>query len=393
MPKTVLLTLGRLPKALELARALYSQGARVIVAEPFGLHVCKASRAVHRSIRVSAPNTNPEAYSDEIADIIRRENIDLVIPVSEEALYATAIADRLPDSCRIFGPGHEQIVRLHDKLLFNRRACEHGLDVPETHPAGSIQARALSQRADYVIKPAHGCSGIGVSLHRKEEPIGSAANQPGLLVQSRLRGRHISSFTIAHNGRVVSTILYQGRIYAGTVCVCFERVDDCPLAHAWVSRFVAAENYSGFISFDFIEDDDGLPHAIECNPRITSGIHFADPTSLARAVLHPDQIESVSLRTTSTFQEGHTALLEVYGALMRPTEFARRLKAFLGAKDVLFRLDDPLPFLLFTPLSWPVLRQVLTSRTTLGEAATRDITWTAQGDSQPADAPEISLDA
>ena len=46
MQKTVLLTLGRLPKALELARALHDEGARVIVAEPFGAHVCKVSRAV-----------------------------------------------------------------------------------------------------------------------------------------------------------------------------------------------------------------------------------------------------------------------------------------------------------------------------------------------------------
>ena len=72
MPKTVLLTLGRLPKALELARALHQAGARVIVAEPFGLHVCRASRSVAKSIRVPAPNTDPAAYLDALEAIVRQ---------------------------------------------------------------------------------------------------------------------------------------------------------------------------------------------------------------------------------------------------------------------------------------------------------------------------------
>ena len=72
MPKTVLLTLGRLPKALELARALHQAGARVIVADPFGLHVCRASRCVARSIRVPAPNTDPAAYLDALEAIVRQ---------------------------------------------------------------------------------------------------------------------------------------------------------------------------------------------------------------------------------------------------------------------------------------------------------------------------------
>ena len=46
--KTVLLTLGRLPKALELARALRAAGARVLVAEPFAKHLTGTSRAVER---------------------------------------------------------------------------------------------------------------------------------------------------------------------------------------------------------------------------------------------------------------------------------------------------------------------------------------------------------
>ena len=56
MPRTVLLTIGRMPKALEVARALAGAGHRVIVADPFAWHVCRVSRAVTSSFRTTAPN-------------------------------------------------------------------------------------------------------------------------------------------------------------------------------------------------------------------------------------------------------------------------------------------------------------------------------------------------
>ena len=149
----------------------------------------------------------------------------------------------------------------------------------------------------------------------------------------------------------------------------------CPAAADWIRRFVAAEAYSGFISFDFIEDATGVPNAIECNPRLTSGVHFLESGGLAQAVLDLHTASAIPMRKTRAFQEGHTALLEVYGAAFRPSEFVRRLRAFLTSQDVLFLLRDPLPFLLFTPMSWPVLRQALFDKVSLGEAATRDIVW------------------
>lgn len=375
MPKTVLLTLGRLPKALELARALHQAGARVIVADPFGLHVCRASRCVAKSIRVPAPNTNPAAYLNALEAIVRQEGVDIVVPVSEEALHAASLGGRLPARALLYGPPQQKLARLHDKLAFNRAADLIGLTVPETHEGQSPAALALAAAQDYIVKPAHGCSGIGVSLRRKGDPLTPADRQPGMLVQARLPGRHISSFSVTRNGEVLATALYQGRIYSGTVSVSFEQVDDCPAAASWIRRFAEAEAYTGFISFDFIEDAQGVPRAIECNPRLTSGVHFLDPGGLAQAVLNLPEA-----RPIRAFQEGHTALLEVYGALFRPREFFRRLKAFLTSEDVLFRLNDPLPFFLFTPMSWPVLRQALFDKVSLGEAATRDITWVPSED-------------
>ncbi len=80
--QTVLLTLGRLPKALALARACRALGCRVIVAEPFRWHLCRPSRAVDLCVRVTAPNVDREAYFRELLALIERERVDLVLPVS-----------------------------------------------------------------------------------------------------------------------------------------------------------------------------------------------------------------------------------------------------------------------------------------------------------------------
>jgi predicted ATP-grasp superfamily ATP-dependent carboligase len=375
MSKTVLLTLGRLPKALELARALRRAGARVIIAEPFGLHVCRVSSAVSQSCRLPAPNSDPEAYLDALETLIRREKVDIVVPVSEEILHVSKLAGRLPADTQLFCPQHAHLARLHDKLAFNQTARALGLAVPETHAGPTPGALALAQRRDYIVKPVHGCSGIGVALRRKGDKLEADDRQSGRLVQARLPGRHVSSFSIAHNGRILTTVLYRGLIFSGTVCVCFERIAPCIRTMEWIRRFVAAEAYSGFISFDFIEDADGQPQAIECNPRLTSGVHFLAPEGLARAVLDPGQPAQIDMRPVRSFQEGHTALLEVYAAAFKPAELFRRLKAFLTSRDVLFRLDDPLPFLLFTPMSWPVIHAAIAGHMSLGEAATRDILW------------------
>jgi hypothetical protein len=71
-PGTVLITIGRLPKALDFARAFHARGWRVVVAEPFRRHLTGASRQVARSMQVTSPvrdsgpavGEGPPAYTE-----------------------------------------------------------------------------------------------------------------------------------------------------------------------------------------------------------------------------------------------------------------------------------------------------------------------------------------
>ncbi|MGB7206150.1 MAG: ATP-grasp domain-containing protein [Anderseniella sp.] len=379
MSKTVLLTLGRLPKALELARALKSAGCRVIVAEPFGWHVCKPSTAVDRSIQIAAPNTNTQQYLDDLMRIIVEERIDIVVPVSEEALHTARLKPVLPAHVSIFSPDQMQLLELHDKLSFAHIASSYELDVPETFSASDPAAIALSQVYDYIIKPVHSCSGIGVEFRHKGTIPDFSPTDPACVVQAFVPGRHVSSFSIAREGREVVTVLYEGMVFSGTVAVCFTRIEKLKPVNDWISKFIARSEYSGFISFDFIVSDEGRAWAIECNPRVTSGVHFLNSLDLARTILQPASHQPVRFKETQSFQQSYTTLTEAYRHILRPREFLTRMKHLFSARDVVWSARDPMPFLLMTPMSWDILKPAISTGISLGEAATRDIAWFGAG--------------
>ncbi len=374
---TVMLTLGRLPKALELARALHAAGCRVVVAEPFRWHLCKPSRAVAASYQVCAPNADRQAYLRDLLAVIELEQVELVVPVSEEALHVAALRDSLPEGVQLLCPGFGALARMHDKLAFARYAASRGLSVPATQPENTEAAEALMTAGDYVAKPAHSCSGIGVSLCR--DGTRHKRGAPGMLVQELLEGDHISSLSLLHEGRELVTVLYRGAVYAGTVAICFERVDVAPSVYSWIRKFFEGIDYSGFIAFDFIVDAQGEARAIECNPRPTSGVHFLDPVALGQAMLTPESVDAIPLKPVKRMQWAYSTLTEAYAAILRPAESARRFKRLFTSRDVVWSLRDPLPFLLMTPMSWEILWPAMTTDLTLGEATQQDIAWLSGG--------------
>lgn len=374
--QTVLLTLGRLPKALALARALHAVGCRVIIADPFRWHLCRPSRSVAASYRVTAPNTDRNAFQHDLADIIQREGVTSVFPVSEEALHVACIADALPAHIRLFCPGFNTLLRLHDKLAFAELAQSQGLPVPPTFPAASDLGRELCDQSATIAKPAHACSGIGIQrLQPGQQALGEA---PDLLVQRYIEGDHISTLSLLCGGCEVGRSRYRGTVFAGTVAICFERIDVHVAIDAWLDAFFCANPmHSGFIAFDFIVDADGCAWAIECNPRVTSGIHFFDSAALGTALTAATDAAATEVLATNNrrYQWAFSTLTEAYRALFQPAEFRRRLREMWRARDVVWSTADPLPFLLMTPLSIEILWPAMTSKLTLGEATQQDIAW------------------
>jgi hypothetical protein len=249
---TVLLTLGRLPKALDLCRSFAAAGWRVVVAEPFARHLCGASSSVARSVRVPPPVAGKRAYLEALADVARQEGASLVVPISEETMHVAFLPALLP-GVRVLTMPPDLVLALHHKGGFAEAARQAGVAVPETHPLGSGAAAQLAAADRVVVKPVHSCSGRGVRILAAGAPLPAPDPAAPAVVQRFVPGEEFSSCTLADAGRVLGTVVYRGAQFAGSVAVAFERVSH-PAAEDWITRCVAALGWSGFISFDLRVD-------------------------------------------------------------------------------------------------------------------------------------------
>jgi predicted ATP-grasp superfamily ATP-dependent carboligase len=376
MTKTVLLTLGRLPKALELARSFKLAGWRVIIAEPFSWHVARLSRSVDVSRAITAPVENRKRYLEDLLKIVSDFSVDLIVPVSEESMYVAALHGDLPAGVHLFAPSQETLLRLHNKHDFIELATSYGLPVPQTAFTTSLEAETISRNGAHVIKPVFSCSGKGVRIVEHAARLAVEDTSNSIIVQQYVPGQVYSSFSIASQGQVLISVIYKGTVMSGTVSVAFERVAHLPTVTGWIDQFVARSNYSGFISFDFVDANNGTAYAIECNPRMTSGAHFVHPDDLARAIVDPLCESPVRFKTETQFQQFYPCLTEAQKSVFRPLERREKLKYLMCSKDVVWRANDPLPFLLMPLTSYKILALSIFQGLSFGEAATRDIEWT-----------------
>ena len=366
MPRTVLLTLGRLPKSLDIARSFSASGWRVLVAEPFRRHLAGASRHVARSFQVTAPGVSKRAYLAELRAIIAAEGVELVVPVSEETMHVAHL--HIP-GVRVFTMPPDVLLPAYDKHGFIRLAQAAGVSVPQTHALGSAEGVMLAASGPVVVKPVHSCSGRGVRIL----PQGATLpDEAGSVVQRFIPGEMHSSCAIAHQGRVLGNVVYRGTQFSGAVAISFERVVHPVAFEAWIARFVAHVNWSGFISFDFVLDADGVPHGIECNPRTTSGLHFFETADIAPAIL---DATPPRLREALRLQQFYSCLTETQKSVLTPRHFPRNLRALLTTRDVTWAADDRRPFLTMTWTSWEIIRRAMQAGATFGEVATLDVGW------------------
>lgn len=372
--RVALLTLGRFPKALSMARSLKSAGWRVIVADPFKWHLCRVSSAAAKSVQVRVPNDDADGFIDDLLEIIKMEHVSLVVPISEESHFVASLHSKVPSSVTVLGPSEADYKALHHKLRFIERAEKLGLTVPETHMLGSVRGSSLGALRDTYVKPIAGCSGIGVRRHSTDEPPIPASGD-GELIQAAIEGQLVSTLSLLHDGEICATTVYKGEVFSGSVAVCFRPAANDELIRQWIESFSTDLTYTGFIAFDFIVDQAGTPWAIECNPRLTSGIHFLDPKALGEWLKLENPGRLTDSANSACQQWAYSTLTEAYALLFKGqfNDFIKSMKLLFGAKDVVWSWKDPLPFLLMTPLSWPILWPAIRERISLGEASQRDI--------------------
>lgn len=390
--RSVLLTVGRLPAALEIARAFHSAGWRVVIAEPMRWHLCRLSNAVAASYEIVSPVKNRRAYHQQLLEIVQKESITLVVPVSEEIMYVAQISSILPPGTTLLAMDSDTLHCLHDKWRFAQWALAQGLNVPPAQLASRPEAIQFARRHSFVVKPRLSCSGAGVVFGEAGASTDTLALDQHHVVQARLSGDECSSFAIAAQGKCLLLVTYRSLLNSASVSVCFERIATPDAVRELNEGVISRLAFSGMISFDFMCDAEQNWQAIECNPRATSGIHFLQPDALLSGLLQASglagqsdwfvnshhQIQGTSntlLPVSSRRQEVWSALTEVEGRLFKGRFNAAWWRQLFTTADISWSTQDPKPCLLMPFATWQLLKSAISSRKPISQVVMLDLGW------------------
>lgn len=383
--KNILLTGGRAPATLELARLLHAAGQRVVMAESLPWHVSRLSRAIDRNYQVPSPRHQPTAYRNALLEIIQRERIDWLIPTCEEIFYIALERSYLAPHCTVFAPDIDLLNTLHNKWCFSQCCQQYGLAVPQTHllttPAQAMERVASDQAL--ALKPVYSRAGVQtVLLPRQPHQVARLPITPDTpwVAQTFIAGRQICTYSIVQQGRLTAHCAYATEFSLGTGATVLFQAINHPPALAWVKRFVALSGFTGQIAFDFIEpeNDKTLVIVLECNPRLTSGIHLFDHT--------PQLVQAFFEKTPSVLFPTSPAptmlTVGMLGYALSHLRSAAQLKrwwtTFRSSRDVIFRQNDPWPWLGQWVSLLNVLWWQLKHRVNFLEVITVDIEWNGE---------------
>ncbi|MEM9356240.1 MAG: ATP-grasp enzyme [Pseudomonadota bacterium] len=368
--KTVLISGGKMTKALQLARSFHRAGHRVILCETrkYRWTGHRFSSAVDKFYVVPSP-TAPE-YAAELASIIEQESVDVYVPVcSPVASYYDSLAiGVLANKCDVIHPRPRHINRLDDKYQFAKAAESCGLAAPKsfflTDRQQVLDFDFSEEKRSYILKSIRYDSIRRLDLTKLPLPTRQATHDfvDGLpisesnpwVMQEFIPGIEYCTHSTVRNGELRLHCCCESSAFQ----VNYEHIDDREIFD-WVNTFTKGLGLTGQVSFDFIRaHDDGRVYAIECNPRTHSAITtFHDHPDVAKAYLTDEALAEPIVPLPSS-RPTHWTYHELWRLLVRlghPSAFLDRLKTLVSGKDAIFDWRDPLPFLMVHHLQVPAL--------------------------------------
>ena len=360
--RTILISGGKMTKALQLARSFHSAGHRVVLVESTkyrftGHRFSRAVDAFH-----CVPEPTAPGYAEAMLDVVCRERVDVFVPVSSPASSVPEADARalLDPYCEVLHVDAAMVRMLDDKAEFSRTARSLGLRVPDfarITDAQQVVDFDFPPGRSYILKRiAYNPVGrMDLTRLSRDTPERNAAFARSLsiseddpwILQEFKEGREYCTHGTVRNG----ALQVYGCCESSAFQINYAHVDK-PEIRSWVEDFVGPLGVTGQLSFDFIEAADGHPYAIECNPRTHSAITmFYDHPEVSAAYLDDGHRGIVPLAGS---RPTHWVYHELWRLITRPKRW-QRVGTTMAGKDAIFAWWDPLPYLLEHHLQIPAL--------------------------------------
>jgi len=255
----ILLTGTRAPATYDLAQKLTAAGCTVIGADSMRHTIGKLDQSY------PSPRFATQQFIIALNDIATANSVDLIWPTCEEVFYVGQYLSAF--SCPVYCPSWAVLDTLHNKRSFIDFASQQSSAVAYPMEGGKhvIWKREYSRFATHV-------------LQRRPK------NSAGWFSQELIRGDEFSSWGLCRDGRLLLASCYSALARSSGAATAFLPVV-APDAIKFMEDIAMSTRYTGSIAFDFIRTPVGVAYVIECNPRLTSGIHLVvNPTDVLNAL-------------------------------------------------------------------------------------------------------------
>lgn len=348
--KNILLTGGRGPAVLDLARQLHLAGHTLTMAESHHIHFCRYSNSIERHAIVPHPSQNEEGFITGLLDLIERHQIDVLIPGYDEGFIISKNKARFPDTVKVFVEETNTIDTLNNKYSFIQLLQSLGLNAPHSvliHDADEL--KRVLQSGEFtlpcIVKSIYSAGGLMAKTVREDTSLDELELRYPCIAQKMIPGRVWSTYSVVHEGRMTFFVSYYPLYVTreNGAAICFKTEFNQGIFDV-VKKLVEGTQYSGQIGFDIIEHPDGSLWPIECNPRITSGAHMSRCVDdFADCLLD----SNMPLRMVPDNQKVQLSRLSMLRILSQPlhTDLKTWWRHFIQSKDVLFDPQDMLPAL------------------------------------------------
>jgi predicted ATP-grasp superfamily ATP-dependent carboligase len=290
---TVLVTDSGRGSALAVIRSLGSKGWRVVAADSDPRSPAFASRFCAQQVVYPDPLTAPEEAARCLYEATRREGVNLLIPITDEAIGTlNRSRDRFEWPCRIASEDKANLDRAANKSAMVDLAVQLGVPVPRTTVVHTIEeARQAAPALGWpiVLKPAVSrvydpvrgvvdqyCVSYANSLEALEAWMRPLEGRTRVLLQEYCPGDGQGVEFLAYQGRPLA--VFQHRRLAevplsGGVSAWRESVPLDPVLYGHASRIVEAMGWTGLIMVEFKVGQ--LPWFMEVNGRIWGSLPLA----------------------------------------------------------------------------------------------------------------------
>ncbi|MDZ7759330.1 MAG: ATP-grasp domain-containing protein [Desulfovermiculus sp.] len=341
----ILITDGENRSALAATRSLGRKGCQVMVTGKAETTLASSSTHCTKGIAVPDPDTAGRDYAQAILDIARREEIDVILPMTEVSIYLlNSVRDRLPSGVVLACSPPEKMAAVSNKFDLFQKAQQLGVPVPATHYLQSPEdLPGVTQdipRYPVVIKPSLSrlpqgkgflSGGVKYAASREElEHIYATKEilQYPSMIQERIEGPGTGLFTLFDRDQHLALFSHR-RIRekppSGGVSVVSESapLDEEMVEHA--CRLLSAVGWQGVAMVEFKRDNrDGQAKLMEINGRFWGTLQLAVSCGVDFPGLYLDLL-------LGTKPDG----------VVREYRVGHRMKWFLGTLDhLLIRLKN-----------------------------------------------------